>query len=142
MSQNVHLFFVIKPCKIASGNSHWYSFILIFHSVSIKVSSVLDIMQGPVETWWMKQSLLLRGSWSSMCKQIFILKFCCHSANTYLVFGTVCQEPWRHWSLYSRLQSKYGQSIFLKYSHAPCNYKDVSWEMRCHANIVKCTTQT
>lgn len=86
--------------------------ILIVRSVFIKVSSVPDIMQGPGETKYMEQPFLLRGSWSSMCKQIRVLKF--YWSPSKHVFGTwdYCQAPWRHWCLDSRLQFKHEQ--FLK----------------------------
>lgn len=58
--------------------------ILIVWSVFIKVSSVPDIMQGPGETRYMEQPFLLRGSWSSMCKQICVFKMLLVTQQTHI----------------------------------------------------------
>ena len=70
-------------------------------------------MQSAGETWWVKQPLFW-GSQRLVCANRYSFwNSAGHSANTRLVLGTVCQGSRRHWSLHSRLQSKYGQNIFL-----------------------------
>ena len=91
---------------------------LILHSnfsvIVYKVSCVPDIMQGLGMNDEWNSPCFSGGSRSRGVNRYLYWNSAGHSANTYLVLGTECQEAWRHWSLRSGLlQSKSGLNIFL-----------------------------